>query len=227
MDGYIGMILLWPINWAPQDWLLCAGQTLQVSQYQALFSIIGYTYGGSGTQFMLPDLRGRIPVGSGSGPNLTPRQLGSKGGAESASINTAATGSISIGINNLPAHTHAATLSGLTLGSTAQTTMSVSTGANGTVTAPANCQLSTSPSGGPSAGIFLDASATPTTPSTMKGFTTTVNVTGTGNLTVANTGNGQPIPIALPIQTTVATMSPFTCVNFIICTNGLYPENPN
>ncbi len=66
MDAFIGTILLWPMDWAPQDWLLCNGQVLQMTSYQALYSLIGIRFGGDGrTTFALPDLRGRVPVGVG------------------------------------------------------------------------------------------------------------------------------------------------------------------
>jgi microcystin-dependent protein len=96
MDSFMGTILPWPISWAPNDWALCDGSLLPISQYQALFSLIGTTYGGNGTtNFALPDLRGRMPVGAGHGPGLTPRQLGQAYGAESAALSQ----------SNLPAHT--------------------------------------------------------------------------------------------------------------------------
>lgn len=84
-------------NFAPRDWALCDGQLLAISQYDALFSLLGTTYGGDGrTTFALPDLRSRVPIHYGSGPGLTPRQLGSQGGQEQVTLNT----------NELPAHTH-------------------------------------------------------------------------------------------------------------------------
>jgi microcystin-dependent protein len=96
-DAYMGQIMPWPINYAPQNWAYCWGQTLAISQYNALFSLLGTYYGGDGvTNFKLPDLRGRVAVGAGSGPGLTPYQLGQMGGYEHVSLNA----------NNIPAHTH-------------------------------------------------------------------------------------------------------------------------
>ena len=58
MDEYIGSILLMAFNWAPKGWYVCHGQTLSIVQYEALFALIGTTYGGNGiTTFNLPDLR--------------------------------------------------------------------------------------------------------------------------------------------------------------------------
>ena len=99
MDEYIGMIKIFIGDYAPQDYLLCNGQTLQVQQYQALYSIIGTRYGGTpGQNFKLPDLRGRMPIGMGIGvnPNLTPRQLGQFGGVETVALD----------VTQIPPHTH-------------------------------------------------------------------------------------------------------------------------
>jgi microcystin-dependent protein len=76
MEEYIGIIKIFAGKYAPVGWLFCMGQTLSVQQYQALYSIIGNTYGGTpGVNFALPDLRGRIVVGQGDGPGLYPIQI--------------------------------------------------------------------------------------------------------------------------------------------------------
>ena len=63
MDPFIGEIRLVPFNFAPRGWAICAGQLLPINQNQALFALLGTTYGGDGrTTFALPDLRGRIPI---------------------------------------------------------------------------------------------------------------------------------------------------------------------
>lgn len=82
-DPFIGEIILFGGNFAPRGWAFCDGQLLPISQYSALFSILGTTYGGDGrTTFALPDLRGRAPIHAGNGPGLSDRRLGSKGGVE-------------------------------------------------------------------------------------------------------------------------------------------------
>ena len=99
-EGYIGEIRLFGGNFAPRNWAFCQGQLLPIAQNSALFSILGTQYGGDGrTTFALPDLRGRVAVGTGSGPGLTPRQQGQQGGAEQVTLNA----------NQIPAHTHSAT----------------------------------------------------------------------------------------------------------------------
>ena len=98
-DPFIGEIIMFGGNFAPRGWALCEGQLLPISQNTALFSILGTTYGGDGrTTFGLPDLRGRIPMGSGTGPGLSPRRLGEKAGTENVTLNQ----------NQIPSHTHAA-----------------------------------------------------------------------------------------------------------------------
>lgn len=82
---------------APKSWAYCQGQTLAINTNQALFSLLGTTYGGNGvTTFMLPNFSGSSPVGTGNGPGLTPRTLGEVGGFKNYTLN----------VNQMPAHTH-------------------------------------------------------------------------------------------------------------------------
>lgn len=97
MESFIGQLALVAFNFAPQNWALCNGQTLPISQYQALFSLLGTSYGGDGvTTFALPDLQGRVPIHAGTGAGLSPYSVGQKGGVESVSLN----------VTQMPAHTH-------------------------------------------------------------------------------------------------------------------------
>ena len=82
-EGTIGEIRMFAGTFAPQDWMLCAGQLLSIAQFTALYSVIGTNYGGNGsTNFALPDLRGRVPVGAGQGIGLTPINVGQFFGTE-------------------------------------------------------------------------------------------------------------------------------------------------
>lgn len=96
-EPFVGEIRMFAGNFAPRGWAFCDGQLLAVSQNDALFSLFGTIYGGDGrTTFGLPDLRGRIPIHAGTGPGLSPRRLGSKGGSENETLTT----------NQLASHTH-------------------------------------------------------------------------------------------------------------------------
>ena len=94
-EPFVGEIRMFAGNFAPQGWAYCDGQLLAVSSNDALFSLLGTIYGGDGrTTFGLPDLRGRIPIHTGTGPGLSQRRLGSKSGTEKETLT----------VNELPAH---------------------------------------------------------------------------------------------------------------------------
>ena len=80
---FIGQMTYWAGNYAPRSWAFCDGQLMAISSNEALYSVIGTTYGGDGrATFGLPDMRGRASIHPGSGPGLTPRSLGQKLGSE-------------------------------------------------------------------------------------------------------------------------------------------------
>ena len=80
-EPLMGEIRMFAGTFAPRGWAFCDGQLLLISENQALFSLIGTTYGGDGrTTYALPDLRGRAPVHSGQGPGLREIRQGQKGG---------------------------------------------------------------------------------------------------------------------------------------------------
>jgi microcystin-dependent protein len=89
---YIGEIRMFAGNFAPQGWMFCEGQLLPIAENDALFNLIGTTYGGDGqSTFALPDLRGRLPIHQGSGFTLA-----QNGGAEQVMLT----------VNQIPTHTH-------------------------------------------------------------------------------------------------------------------------
>ena len=93
-EPYLGEIRIVAFNYPPHGWAFCDGQTLPISQNQALFAILGTTYGGDGvTTFRLPDFRGRIPAHVGN--SLI---LGEVGGEATHTLN----------VNEIPAHGHSA-----------------------------------------------------------------------------------------------------------------------
>ena len=96
-EPFIGEIRMFAGNFAPRGWAFCDGQLLDIASNNALFAILGTTYGGDGrTTFALPDLRGRVVIGPGTGPGLSSRRLGEKGGEERVVLNTL----------QIPSHTH-------------------------------------------------------------------------------------------------------------------------
>ncbi len=104
-NPFLGEISWFAGNFAPRGWAFCDGQILTNSQNNALFSLLGTTYGGDGsTTFALPDMRGRSPMHPGTGPGLTPRRLGDRLGTETNTFTTA----------NLPSHNHDVKLHGST-----------------------------------------------------------------------------------------------------------------
>lgn len=101
-EFFIGQIMMAGFSFAPRGWALCNGQLLPIAQNQALFSLLGTQYGGNGTtNFSLPDLRSRTPIGYASsvdpGWQPVPVQIGQTGGVESVTLLP----------GNLPMHTHA------------------------------------------------------------------------------------------------------------------------
>src|SRR3954468_8113747 len=91
-EPFLSEIRLMSFGFAPQGWALCDGQLLPINQQQALFSLLGTTYGGDGrVNFGLPDLRGRVPIHVGQG-----HTLGERGGEQAHTLSIA----------ELPMHTH-------------------------------------------------------------------------------------------------------------------------
>jgi len=96
-EPFLGEIKMFGFNFAPRGWAFCNGQSLPISQNQALYSLLGGTYGSdSRTYFNLPDLRGRVPMHFGQGTGLTDRAIGAQSGTESATLTT----------DQIPAHSH-------------------------------------------------------------------------------------------------------------------------
>lgn len=96
-EPFLGQITMFAGNYAPRNWAYCDGQILDTSQQDTLFSLIGTNYGGNGTTtFALPDMRGRVPIHQGTGPGLSQRLIGEKGGSER----------VTLSVNQIPFHNH-------------------------------------------------------------------------------------------------------------------------
>ncbi|HEX8298912.1 MAG TPA: tail fiber protein [Rubricoccaceae bacterium] len=99
-EPFIGELMVVGFNFAPVGYALCNGQLLPINQYDALYALLGTTYGGDGqTTFSLPDLRGRTPIHFGQGPGLSSYVQGQKAGTENTTLNA----------TQMPQHVHALT----------------------------------------------------------------------------------------------------------------------
>jgi microcystin-dependent protein len=122
-EPFVGEVKMFAGNFAPRNYAFCDGQLLAVSQNDALFSLLGTTYGGDGrTTFGLPDLRGRIGIHAGQGPGLSSRPLGQKSGAENTTVQS----------NQVALHSHAWNATNSAAGDTAPAahTTATATGTN-------------------------------------------------------------------------------------------------
>ncbi|AVB13607.1 MULTISPECIES: phage tail protein [Pseudomonas syringae group] len=193
MEVFMGSIMTFGFPFAPAGWMQCNGQTLNISQYNALYTLLGVIYGGNPSQnFMLPNLQGRVPINQGTGVNLTNRVIGSVSGVEK----------VTVAIANMPAHVHQ--MSTLTANTTITLANPAVTGATITPTTD-NAFIGASTSGPTSANIFSPNAGT--APVVQKGVSTAI------------TGTMQPVGGSLPID----SMNPFLVVNFSIALQGLFP----
>lgn len=87
-EPYLGEIRMFGGNFAPRDWAFCNGQLMQRTQYQGLGALLGTTFGGDQTNFALPNMEGRLPVGQGHGVGLTDWIVGQEAGEEKVALDT-------------------------------------------------------------------------------------------------------------------------------------------
>lgn len=199
MDYMLATIMGWGGTFAPVGFHYCNGQSLQVNQNQALYSIIGNQFGGNSTAFNLPNFIGRFPIGAGNTGSWGNFITGQSGGTANTSLTVA----------NLPPHNHTANVTG--------GTVSVSVAASQT--------QATQPQ--PTAGAFLaqgyegSSLVSPVdiyVPSTDTG--TKVALGGVSGsvaglaVSIGNTGNGVPF----------TNIPPYQVIQYIICSSGLYPS---
>lgn len=217
MDPILGQIIMWPVPWVPRGWALCDGSLLPISQNQALFTLLGTYYGGDGNQtFALPDLRNRFPMGS-----QAMNAVAQKGGSTTANLTGASgVGSVTIGVGNLPAHSHEATFTGAA--ATVSVAVPVDSKGPATDTTPGPTKVLGTMSGGltPNKVYTTDAAS-----GTLKPFDVTLPA-ASGTIAVTNTGAGQPLPVQVSLSGAVGTVPPFMSLNFIIAVEGVYPSRP-
>jgi len=227
MDAFMGSVLAVGFNYPPRGWLFCNGQTVPISQNAAMFALLGTMYGGDGQNtFGIPDLRGRVVVGSqAQGPGLANVAQGEKAGSNNATVISNGTATIALTTANMPSHTHTATLN--LSGLTATTNISVGSNTNGSPTMAANSTLTSTlapPSANNlSAAIYLPSGTAQTSPQILGGVTTTVSASG-GTVSNSNTGGGQPLTVPVVSSATISNMQPYLGLNYIIAMEGIFPS---
>lgn len=226
MDPILGQIILWSGTFIPSGWLPCDGRSLPITANQALFSIIGITYGGDGrTNFNLPDLRSIVPIGVDARVANQGGLLGKTTGAAINRVNAEGVGSATITTNNLPSHTHSATF---TPGSPASGTASVEVKIP-VMNTPATATATNTPAENTVLGVPVQAVKpfnTGAANTNLLPFQATGTATvpaGPGTVTVANTGNGAALSIPVVVPLSLSTMQPSLFLNYIIAIQGIYP----
>jgi microcystin-dependent protein len=199
-------------SYAPRGWLLCNGQQVAISQNQALFALLGTTFGGNGTStFGIPDARGRVMVGVGQAMTGTTYNWGQVAGTEQVTMTT----------NQMPNHTHQAVFT--PMGGPVTCTSSLQAAAvpppqrSSETAAPAAGSLlgTAAETGGTSASPVIYAPAGTGTAVNLGGLSVSVSggITG-GSVTIGATGGNLPVPI----------MQPYLAVYTTICAYGIYPS---
>lgn len=224
MEVYIGTILPWAGIYEPQGFLFCKGQTLQISAYNALYAVIGITYGGNGSSnFKLPNLQGCFPIGAGL----------------DAFSNTWAPGQyanrstkVALQLQNIPQHTHAIsnkitsnpTTANLNLDVAIPVNTSLGTDSNPGIDATTKKQkvLAAARVGVGSTSVNLYSQTGATQGETLQPFQVQQNVTlPAADIQVASTAAqaGGNIPVDVT--------PPYLSLNFIIAVEGLFPPRNN
>lgn len=197
MEGTMAEIRLFSGDFAPRMWAFCWGQTLPIATNQALFALLGTTYGGNGvTTFNLPDLRGRTVIGQGAGPGLSPRTLGQLVGTPTETLT----------LNQLPAHTHMAQV---TAGAASGSATLYGVNAGGGSATPGGNYLAEDSAAG------ATSYASSGTPVAMNAGSAVISdIQAETTVSIGNTGGNQPH----------SNMQPSLTLNYIICTAGIFPS---
>lgn len=243
-EPYIGSICTFAFDWCPRGYIPADGRTLTVNQYQALFSLLGFRYGGNNTdQFNVPDLRGRSVVGKGTGPNMVAVNIAQQVGQQSVMLN----------MNQTPLypHTHSATFAGTgggsqqvtvpavagTLDVTAALPVSPSLGATGTtvgLTAGQTGYLTALAGKSGATSINLSGPYTTTLPNPAASLPANVQISGNAgvpqiqfNVPTGITGGTVTLGSASTAASApVSTQSPGLGLTVCIAAQGLYPDRP-
>jgi microcystin-dependent protein len=208
-DVMTSMIVPMGCQFAPAYSQFCNGQLLNINQFQALYSLIGTNFGGDGRSSLgMPELRGRSPVGYGTGPGLVGLELGQKIGNQYNSLN----------LNQLPEHTHNAVLTDPQAAAdiAVQSRFNVTSGTGSTNTAEGNF-LATAKSG--IAAVTSGYATSADTSLNDNAISTAAQLTNlqlSAKVAVSSAGNSAQFSIQSPVQ----------AVNYVIVTDGIYPTRP-
>lgn len=225
MDAFVGTILPWPIPYAPQGWAFCNGQSIPITQHQALYSLIGSLYGGDDrTYFNLPNLVGRFPVGANRMGTPLPGTL---------NTNLATFGGdteVTLAQSQVPAHVHAISNTvESTGGGSGTTTVSIDIPVNtdaydatkATNTPGPNTTLGQGKAGSFTTNIYT--TSPPTAGAHLPTFTANGSflvpppaVSVTSVCSPQHTGGTIPVTIT----------PPYLGINYIIALEGIYPQRP-
>ena len=201
MDAFVGEIRAFGFSFTPMGWLPCDGTVYSVAPYQALASLLGATFGGDGRNtFGVPDLRARIPFGSGTSSYGKVCQYGRPDGGSTTTLQA----------NQMPVHTHQATF---TPAGAQPLTVSIAV-----ANAPAN---QGSPNGNylaQSGGGVEMYAPVGTTPVVALGGVAVQTTAAAGTVTVTPSGSPAPAPVDLRPS--------HVAMRFFICVKGLYPTRP-
>jgi len=211
-DQYLGEIRMVGFNFAPVGWALCNGQTLGISQYNALFALLGTTYGGNGTStFQLPDLQGRVPLHAGAGAGLPVYVQGEKAGSQSITLTQ----------QQMPLHTHIATFTPSGGGGTPAVTVTVKASGTAATTSSPNGNYLTgnalsTDGNNVASNNFVSGAQLPTDLAPIAGVSATISGVAGGGGTVTNAVTGSSLPVTI--------QPPYLAVYFIIALTGIFPS---
>jgi microcystin-dependent protein len=211
-DPFIGEIRLVGFSFEPRGWAFCNGQLMSISQNSALFALLGTTFGGDGvTTFGLPDLRGRSPVGMGSGPGLSSITQGEESGSENTSLT----------VSQLPVHAPVAQFVGQPSNASASVSIDVGTDVSAPMVPPtqgSTAYLSAMTAKSGISNVAINGLYTGTAPGSTKanlgGINSQVTVTPVGTVTVNPVGGGLPVGLR----------NPYLGSNFVIALEGIFPS---
>ena len=198
-EPMLGQIMAFAGNYTPRDWAVCAGELLTIMDYQALYAVMGTTWGGDGRTTMgVPDLRGRTSVGMGLGPGRTNRTIAQYGGF----------GRVTLAVDEMPKHNHQANVS-----------------VDGDVTATMNCYTGTSNIQSTPANNVM-AQQGLSVPNESKVYSRAAPNAIMSSASIS-TQNDLDVGVAIGITgegDSHENMPPWLCMNYIMALQGYFPQ---